>query len=230
MNFALIVAAIVATGSLTAGAALGLIWIPPKRLLATILAFASGAFITALATDLFIESVETTGFVLAGTSLLAGAVVYVVAILFVEHSGRGGEGMSLFLGSLFDGIPESVALGITFVGGVETLPLFAAIVVNNIPEGIGGASDMRSNGLSKSSTLALWTATGFVLFIAVIAGGVFLRDATPETLAMIRSFAGGAILATLADATMPEAFDEGGPLVAIATAVGFLLTFALTLV
>ncbi|HET7324334.1 MAG TPA: hypothetical protein VFJ06_08390, partial [Halococcus sp.] len=137
MDFALIVAAVIASGSLTAGAALGLVWIPPKRLLATVLAFASGAFITALATDLFVESAETAGIVLAGASLLAGAVVYVVAILVVEHSGRGGEGTALFLGSLLDGIPESVALGITFVGGVETLPLFAAIVVNNVPEGIG---------------------------------------------------------------------------------------------
>lgn len=230
MDFGLIIAALVAAGSLTAGAGFGLIWTPPQRILATILAFASGAFITALATDLFVESVETAGFILPGASLLAGAVMYVAAIMLVERSDRGGEGMTLFLGSLFDGIPESVALGITFVGGVGTLPLFAAIVINNIPEGIGGASDMRSEGISQSFILALWITTGFVLFVAVIAGSVLLQGASSETLAVIRSFAGGAILATLADATMPEAFDEGGPAVAIATAVGFLLTFALTLV
>jgi ZIP family zinc transporter len=230
MDISLIIAAIVASGSLTAGAVLGVVWTPPKRLIATILAFASGAFITALATDLFVESAETAGIVPAGTSLLAGAIVYVGAILVLERSGHGGQGMSLFLGSLFDGIPESVALGISFVGGGGALPLFAAIVVNNVPEGIGGATDMQSSGSSRSSILILWTATGIVLFVAVIAGNVFLQDASPETLAVIRSFAGGAILATLADATMPEAFDEGGPAIAIATAVGFLLTFALTLV
>lgn len=230
MKLALVVAAIVASGSLTAGAVIGLAWTPPKRLVATILAFASGAFITALATDLFVEAAEIAGIVLAGMSLLAGAIVYVVAILLIDRSGRGGAGTSLFLGSLLDGIPESVALGIEFVGGGGALALFAAIVVNNIPEGIGGASDMRSAGSSRRATLALWTGTGIVLFVAVIAGNVFLQGASPETLAVIRSFAGGAILATLADATMPEAFDEGGPAVAIATAVGFLLTFALTLV
>jgi ZIP family zinc transporter len=207
-----------------------LVWTPPKRLVATILAFASGAFITALATDLFVEAAETAGIVLAGASLLAGTVVYVVAIILVGRSGRGGAGTALFLGSLLDGIPESVTLGIEFVGGTGALALFAAIVVNNVPEGIGGASDMRSDGSSRSSILVLWTATGVVLFVAVITGNVFLQGASPETLAVIRSFAGGAILATLADATMPKAFEEGGPAVAIATAVGFLLTFALTLV
>lgn len=230
MDAALITAAVVAGGSLTAGAVIGLIWTPPKRLVAVILAFASGAFITALATDLFVEAAETAGIVRAGTSLLIGAVVYVGAIVLVNRSGRGGRGSSLFLGSLFDGIPESVALGVEFVSGAGSLALFAAIVINNIPEGIGGAADMRAAGGSQSSIFALWTATGIVLVGAVIAGSVGLRGASPETLAVIRSFAGGAILATLADATMPEAFDEGGPAVAIATAVGFLLTFALTLV
>lgn len=230
MNLSLIVAAVVASGSLTAGAVIGLVWQPPKHLVATILAFASGAFITALATDLFVEAAETAGIALAGTSLLAGAVVYVVAILLIDRSGHSSGGTALFLGSLLDGIPESVALGIEFVGSGGALALFAAIVINNVPEGIGGASDMRSADSSRRATLALWIGTGIVLFVAVIAGNVFLQGASPETLAVIRSFAGGAILATLADATMPEAFDEGGPAVAIATAAGFLLTFALTLV
>ncbi|WP_254544854.1 ZIP family metal transporter [Halomarina pelagica] len=230
MDLLLLLIAALASGSLTFGAVLGLVWIPPQQLLATILAFASGAFITALATDLFVESVETAGIVLPGASLLAGAIVYVVAILFVERIGRGSDGMSLFLGSLFDGIPESVVLGITFIGGTETLPLFVAIVVNNVPEGIGGASEMQSAGSSRSSILVLWTATGVVLFVSVVAGNVFLQGVSSVTLAVVRSFAGGAILATLADATMPDAFEEGGPAVAVATAVGFLMTFALTVI
>lgn len=230
MNLMVIIAAIVASGSLTAGAVLGLVWTPPKRLLATILAFASGAFITALATDLFVEAAETAGFALTGVSLLAGTVVYVGASLLIDLSGRGGGGTALFLGSLLDGIPESVALGIELVGGGGALALFAAIVVNNVPEGIGGASDMRSAGSSRRAIAVLWIGTGLVLVVAVVAGNVFLQGASPKTLAVIRSFAGGAILATLADATMPEAYDEGGTAVAVATAVGFLLTFALTLV
>jgi zinc transporter, ZIP family len=40
--------------------------------------------------------------------------------------------------------------------------------------------------------------------------------------------AAGGILAMLADTLMPEAFENGGPFVAMATAVGFLLAALLT--
>ena len=42
---------------------------------------------------------------------------------------------------------------------------------------------------------------------------------------MLLSFAGGAVLASLADTLMPDAYREGGPLVAFAMAAGFLLSF-----
>ena len=40
-------------------------------------------------------------------------------------------------------------------------------------------------------------------------------------------FAAGAVLASLADTIMPEAFEEGGTKVAYATALGFLLSYVL---
>ena len=42
---------------------------------------------------------------------------------------------------------------------------------------------------------------------------------------MMLSFAGGAVLVSLADTLMPDAYREGGPLVAFATAAGFLFSF-----
>lgn len=41
------------------------------------------------------------------------------------------------------------------------------------------------------------------------------------------AFAGGAVLASLADTLMPEAFVKGRPLNAFATAAGFFLSFLL---
>ncbi len=43
------------------------------------------------------------------------------------------------------------------------------------------------------------------------------------------AFAVDAVLAALADSVMPEAYVQGGPLVAFATSGGFLLAYALTL-
>ena len=45
---------------------------------------------------------------------------------------------------------------------------------------------------------------------------------------MVRSFAAGAVLASLAEALMPQAYQEGGKAVSFATTVGFLLTFLIT--
>ena len=42
------------------------------------------------------------------------------------------------------------------------------------------------------------------------------------------AFAGGAVLASLADTLMPEAFEHGRPLNSMATAAGFLVSFILS--
>jgi ZIP family zinc transporter len=45
---------------------------------------------------------------------------------------------------------------------------------------------------------------------------------------MLSALAAGAVLAALADSLMPQAYAEGGPLVAFATSGGFLAAYALT--
>ena len=46
-------------------------------------------------------------------------------------------------------------------------------------------------------------------------------------LAVALGFAGGAVLASLADTLMPEAYEHGRPFNAFATAAGFFLSFML---
>jgi ZIP family zinc transporter len=48
------------------------------------------------------------------------------------------------------------------------------------------------------------------------------------TLAVVRAFAGGVVLASLADELMPDMYRNGGPVVAFATAAGFLLASLLS--
>ena len=47
-------------------------------------------------------------------------------------------------------------------------------------------------------------------------------------LSLSLAFAAGAVLTTLADTLMPEAYEQGGPTVALSTAAGFLLSFVLS--
>ena len=62
---------------------------------------------------------------------------------------------------------------------------------------------------------------------AVAIGRVALGGVADETLAFVLAFAGGAVLAALADTLMPEAFEHGRPWNSLATAVGFFLALVL---
>ena len=84
---------------------------------------------------------------------------------------------------------------------------------------------MRRQGRSKGFTIGVWSATAILLAAAVVVGNAALAGADEETLSALLSIAGGAVLASLADTLMPDAYREGGPLVAFATAAGFLLSF-----
>ena len=61
---------------------------------------------------------------------------------------------------------------------------------------------------------------GYLQFLA----GAFEMRSLPT----IQAFAAGAILTMLASTMMPEAYEEGGPVVGLVTAAGFLLSFVLS--
>ncbi|MDZ4235951.1 MAG: zinc permease, partial [Dietzia sp.] len=72
-----------------------------------------------------------------------------------------------------------------------------------------------------------WTACAVLLAGAVVVGRGSAGGMSEHVLALALSFAGGAVLASLADTLMPEAFEHGRPLNAFATAGGFFLSFVL---
>jgi ZIP family zinc transporter len=103
--------------------------------------------------------------------------------------------------------------------------LLDAIFLSNLPESLGGAVGMRQQGRSRRFAIGVWSVTAILLAIAVVLGNVALSGAGERALAVLLSFAGGAVLASLADTLMPDAYREGGKWVAFATAAGFLLSF-----
>jgi len=65
------------------------------------------------------------------------------------------------------------------------------------------------------------------LAAAVVVGRALGGELSDHVLSVALAFAGGAVLASLADTLMPEAFEHGRPLNAFATAAGFFLSFVL---
>jgi len=107
------------------------------------------------------------------------------------------------------------------------LALLVAIFVSNLPESLVGAVAMRRGGLPGVTLVGIWAATAAVLTAAVVLGYGALSLVSPSTLAFPLAIAGGAVLASLADRLMPEAFEHGRPLNSFATGAGFVLSFVL---
>lgn len=144
-------------------------------------------------------------------------------------STRGAAGMALLAAVTLDGVPENIALGVSLGEGTGGLALLAAIFVSNLPEALVGASSMRSQGRTAGATMGLWSVCAALLVAAVVLGAGPLSAADPETISLPLAFAAGAVIASLADTLMPEAYEHGGPAVALSTAAGFVLSFVLSL-
>ncbi len=86
---------------------------------------------------------------------------------------------------------------------------------------------MRAQGRSTTYAVGLWSAAAVLLTAAVLVGAGPLSTVSDETISLPLAFAAGAVVASLADTLMPEAYEQGGPLVALSTALGFVLSFLL---
>jgi ZIP family zinc transporter len=196
------------------------------------LAFASGALITAVAFELFEDAFEHGGVWRAGVAFLAGATIFIVADTWLErrkhrrHAAGGSIGFALLAAVTLDGVPENLAMGVGLVEDAGAT-LLVAIFVSNLPEAIVGAQKMREVGMSQRAILTIWTGAAVLLAIPVLLGYGALEGVSDSALAWPLGFAAGAVLASLADTLMPEAYEEarGKPRIAYFTALGFLLSF-----
>ena len=231
-----------ASSALLIGGFIGSRWRSPEWLTGVLLAFASGALISALAFELFEESFELGGSARAGIGLLAGAAAFVAADTLLdrhvagrsgpdsrevaEAGARGGVGWALLAAVTLDGVPENPALGVSLVEETS-VTLLVAIFFSNLPESLVGATAMRDEGRSPAAVLGLWAACALLLAIAVVLGRALAGPLSDPVLSLALGFAGGAVLASLADTLMPEAFEHGRPFNAFATAAGFFVSFVL---
>jgi zinc transporter, ZIP family len=231
-----------ASSALVIGAVIGARWDAPRMVTGVLLAFASGALISALAFELFEEAFELGGAVRSGLGLLAGAATFVAVDTaldryvagesgpeereVVAEGARSGVGWALLAAVTLDGVPENLALGVSLVEGAS-VTLLVAIFFSNLPESLVGAQAMRGEGRSARTVVLTWVACAVLLTLAVILGRGIGGGLSDEVLAVALGFAGGAVLASLADTLMPEAFEHGRPLNAFATAAGFFLSFVL---
>jgi ZIP family zinc transporter len=231
----------IAASSLLIGSLLALRASIPQRTVGLVMGFGAGVLLSAVAYDLVLDAtLSETSHVVVFIGLLTGAFVFFLGNRYLERqSTRNGKaggqtkragGTALILGAVLDGIPESIVLGLTLISGEGIgITVLIAILLSNLPEGIAGTHDLVETGWTDARITRTWTIVVVACAFASFAGYAVFGNASPDTVAFVQGFAGGAIIAMLTDSMIPEAYENGGNLVGLVTAVGFATAFALTL-
>jgi ZIP family zinc transporter len=216
-----------AASSLVVGALIGLARPWPNRAIGLVLGFGAGALISAVSFELAEEGVKLAGAWPVASGLAVGAITYFLASIRVAAMGGG---MALALGSFLDGIPEQMVLGIGLASGAPvSAGLLAAIFVSNLPEAIGGSTDMRREMHDRSKVALSWVGIASLCALATVVGYALADAASNELQAGINGFAAGALLVMLVDSMIPEATEQAGRTTGLVTALGFAVAAGLSL-
>lgn len=173
-----------ASSGFLVGLVIGLLFSPPRRLIASVIAFGSGVLVSALTFELMEEAFAkgSPAFTIGG--FLLGALIYVLVDAALERlaarspkrEGRDPQdvkpgaqampetkeqaaigGTALLAGAVLDGIPENAAIGIGLHAEGQALGfvLLAAVFLGNVPETISSVVGMRQEGRSRGYILAV---------------------------------------------------------------------------
>ena len=221
------------------GLAVYLVTVPPK-IVGSIAGYGVGALLGAVAFDLIPES-DVLPTVESSLWLLIGAAVFIVADWFVENKlptggggGGGSEGegqgpLGIVVGSIVDGIPESLIFGI----GLATLqpisiPFLAAVFISNVPQALAPSAELAKSGWKPVKMTMMWA--GVVIACGAAAGlGFFFADIVSDaTGGRAAALAAGGLLAMLTNSLVPFAYDRAKAQAGIWTVVGFAIAVATT--
>jgi ZIP family zinc transporter len=235
---------LIGASSLVIGAALAYLVRLPVRVTAGVMAFGCGVLISAVAYDLVLEGFRAAGIWPVIVGALAGSIAYTVANWLVSRHGAkhrkrsghqqssdsgAGGGLAIAIGSLLDGIPESVVLGVGLLdGGGVSVAMLAAIFLSNLPEGLSSALGMKKAGRSKGYVLGLWIAIALLSGLASLLGAALLGSASDRWMATVNAVAAGALLTMIADTMVPEAVQGEHGLTGLLVVAGLLVAFGLS--
>ena len=245
-------------GSLVAGAVAAAVLRLPERVAALLTAFGGGVLLAAVALELVPEADAGAGLGLTAGGLVAGTLIYVGADRLLSsdqemesmrrsaHAAAAGQemalpadgaasrhaeaarGESIAVGLFVDGVPESIALGLTIAEGEIGLALLAGVLIGNVVEAYGAAQPIVAGGHTKRFAICLLGTIGLALAAATVAGGTILADASEELVGTAQAIAAGAVLAVVSIAIIPHAFSRVSSLVATATVLGFVSGYLLS--
>jgi zinc transporter ZupT len=138
--------------------------------------------------------------------------------------------MAIVLGNILDTIPGCLVIGAKFAGlQTLSLTLIMGMFIGGIPEAAASAAMLRKAGYRPLAIFSLWSAVLVAGIVAAAAGKVFVGSGSHVAI-FSQAIAGGAVLALVAHAMVPESIHEGGSLVVLPTVAGFLFALWVALV
>jgi zinc transporter, ZIP family len=227
--------------ALLAGALIAYQLAPGRRVIAVVMALGTGLLIGSVAYELVDDALEHQAVAWVALAVLVGAAVFTAGDWLLDRRGgdhrkdatgaqADGSPLAIVLGSVLDGIPESFVLGLTVLQGGVSVSLLAGIALSNLPEGMSSSSGLKAAGWPRDRVLLMWSAVVLVSAVAAAAGYAMLDPASSRTGALVQAFAGGALLAMLADTLLPEAYAVEGVLTGPLVVAGFAVSLALSAV
>jgi ZIP family zinc transporter len=229
-----------AGSSLLIGALIALRLRPGARVVGLLMAFGAGVLVSAVAYDLVAEAFEVArGSGAVGAGLAAGALAFYFGDRAIAARGGGNRKDSeaehapeahqaIVLGTVLDGIPEGIVIGLSLIGGGDvSAAVIVAVFMSNLPEAIGATSGLHGSGFTSRRLYRMWGTITALTALAAAFGYVALDGASHELVAFIEAFAGGALLTMVAATMLPEAVRGAGREVGLLTTLGFAVSFAL---
>ena len=225
--------------ALLVGALIAYLLSPSRGVIAVVMALGTGLLIGSVSFELVDDALQHQDVAWVALMVLLGAAVFTVGDWLLRRRGGGerkdpggaqaeGSPLAIVLGSVLDGIPESYVLGVTVLQGGVSLALLVAVVLSNLPEGMSSSSGLKAAGWPRGRVVAMWSVVVVVSALASAAGYATLDPASGQTGALVEAFAGGALLAMLANSLLPEAYDVEGVFTGPLVVVGFAVSLALS--
>ncbi|CAG9621949.1 ZIP family metal transporter [Sutcliffiella rhizosphaerae] len=230
----------VAGGALLIGALAGLFIPVPRRVTGYIMAFGTGVLIGAASFELLGKIKKEIGFSYVIFGFIIGALIFTCFELLISKKGgkdrklsrqklENHSGMAIFIGSIIDAIPESIIIGVGILkSNTVSWVLVLAIFISNIPEALSSSVGLKKDGFSPKKIIYLWTFVLILTSLSSFFGYVLFSKLNESYMYLVSGLAAGGIIAMVASTMMPEAFEEGGPIVGLLTALGLLCSYILS--
>lgn len=143
-----------------------------QRIISLVMAFGAGVLIAAACFELMEEAYVLNWFDSTIIGFIWGVLIFTTIDRYLSHVGGkhrkrsdkskipedyDENGPAIAAGAMLDGIPESIAIGLTMITrGVVSSATIIAVFISNIPEGLSSSVGMKSLGWKFNSIFGLW--------------------------------------------------------------------------